>query len=33
MKTVVKYVVEFNNVEYIFTSLDSAKEFEQKVKK
>ena len=33
MKTVVKYVVEFNNVEYIFTSLDPAKEFEQKVKK
>ena len=33
MKTIIKYIVEFNNVEYIFTSLDSAKEFEQKVKK
>lgn len=33
MKTVVKYVVEFNNVEYIFTTLESAKNFEEKCKK
>lgn len=33
MKTVIKYIVEFNNVEYIFITLESAKNFEEKCKK